>query len=115
MDVQSITALLDELGSRFGATGEYLWGELVRYHGVTTVTVTLIAFGGCAVFAWLAVASRKRIKAHNDWEILMILAAAAVGVAMVVGAASLLDVVGFIASPDASTLHALLRELAGGR
>lgn len=101
--LQTVSGLLDELGTRFGATGAHLWEQLVRYEVVQAVAGTVAVAGAWGVAGVLLVVGVKK-----DIEELFIPAGIAFAILSLIGVLSLPWAIGAMLVPEASVLNGLL-------
>jgi len=110
--VQTISALLDEMAARFGATGAHLWEELVRYQVVTAqgmlvlngfLVVVGVAFGIASLYAW------QRDEHFSDTAIAMCgVSVFTLLMSVIMFSDAGIAALATLAAPEAATLKALI-------
>lgn len=112
--VKTFAGVLDELSSRFGATGVHLWQEMVRYQIATviadTVTFIIMALITAVLARWLW--KRRAEEAVRDtrenYMIFMVICAACTVVFVILTLVSLNLMAVTLAAPEAATLKSLM-------
>ena len=108
---EELSAVLDELGRRFGATGAELWAELVRYEVVGALAVAggfLVAAAGLTIFAWRLWEKHRNGGNYNDWDVPAGIATAFAGFAWIGVVISVAGAIVTLAAPQAAVIRGLL-------
>ena len=113
---QGVGEVLDQLGTRFGATGAHLWEQLVRYQYTEALTGV-----GVIVFLWVllicvAVATRGKDLMTEEtypelttWGMVRNGTWIALAVVVVVTIISTVNLVPTLLAPEAATLRSLIK------
>lgn len=102
---QEISAILDELSARFGATGAELWSEMVRY----VVTVN-IAWGIIAIAALYPVV-RWFLRVYDespDKDIVGIVGGGGLALFLIFAGVAIVTAIATLVSPQAATIQWIL-------